>query len=124
MLIDVESGKVVDRIPYRSGLRHHPVAVHGGGVRWDGRTVQRADRRGGRRDRNRRLAPGSDRTGTPFQPIYTKAARGDFNRAAMFFGQLVWYAVMNRPEGWASGRYEVDGRDIGSRTYFRVRNET
>lgn len=38
----------------------------------------------------------------------------------MFFGQLVWYAVMGRPETWASGRYEVDGREIGSRTYFRV----
>lgn len=64
--------------------------------------------------------PGSDWTDTPFQPIYEKAAREDFTRSAMFFGQLVWYAVMHRPERWASGRYEVDGRDIGSRTYFRL----
>jgi hypothetical protein len=64
--------------------------------------------------------PGSDWTGTPFEPIYTKAARGDFDRSAMFFGQLVWYTIMNRPETWGSGRYQVDGRDIGSRTYFRV----
>jgi hypothetical protein len=67
--------------------------------------------------------PGSDWTGTPFQPIYTTAARGDFSRAAMFFGQLVWYAVMQRPERWGSGRYDLDGRDIGSRTYFRLSPE-
>ena len=64
--------------------------------------------------------PGSDWTATPFQPIYEKAAREDYTRSAMFFGQLVWYAVMHRSERWASGRYEVDGRDIGSRTYFRL----
>jgi hypothetical protein len=64
--------------------------------------------------------PGSDWTGTVFQPIYEKAARNDFDRSAMFFGQLVWYTVMHRPETWGSGRYQVDGRDIGSRTYFRV----
>jgi len=64
--------------------------------------------------------PGSDWTGTAFEPIYTKAARGDFDRAAMFFGQLVRFAVMERPERWASGRYQLDGRDIGSRTYFRL----
>jgi hypothetical protein len=64
--------------------------------------------------------PGSDWTGTPFEPIYTVAARNDFERSALFFGQLVWYVVMMRPEPWGSGRYQVDGRDIGSRTYFRL----
>ena len=38
----------------------------------------------------------------------------------MFFGQLVWYTVVRRPERSASGRYEVDGREIGSITYFRL----
>ena len=60
--------------------------------------------------------------GTPFEPIYTKAAREDFGRSAKFFGQLVWYTVMKRPERWGSGRYQVDGRDIGSRTYFRLKD--
>jgi len=64
--------------------------------------------------------PGSDWTGTPFEPIYTRAARHDFDRSAMFFGQLVWYTIMQRPEPWGSGRYQVDGKDIGSRTYFRL----
>ncbi len=74
-----------------------------------------------RRSRPRAGSPGSDWTGTVFQPIYTTAARGEFERSAKFFGQLVWYAVMQRPEQWASGRYDLDGRDIGSRTYFRLK---
>jgi hypothetical protein len=65
--------------------------------------------------------PGADWTGTVFQPIYDKAAPQDYQRSAMFFGQLVWFTIMNRPETWRSGRFEVDGREIGSRTYFRSR---
>jgi hypothetical protein len=38
----------------------------------------------------------------------------------MFFGQLVWYTVMNRPQRWGSGKDQVDGRDSGSRTWFRL----
>ena len=64
--------------------------------------------------------PGRDWTGTPFEPIYTKGALKNYETAARLFGLLVWYVVMQRPEKWASGRYEKDGKDIGSRTYFRV----
>jgi len=64
--------------------------------------------------------PGSDWTGTPFEPIYTKAAKHNYELSARFFGQMVWYTIMQRPERWASGRFEKDGEDIGSRTYFRI----
>ena len=64
--------------------------------------------------------PGSDWTGTPFQAIYVKGARGDYDLSAKFFGLLVWYTVMERDETWGTGKYQVDGRDIGSRTYFIV----
>jgi hypothetical protein len=64
--------------------------------------------------------PGNDWTGTHFQPIYDKAARRSYDQAAKFFGLLVWHTVMQRPETWASGRYQKGGKDIGSRTYFRV----
>jgi hypothetical protein len=66
--------------------------------------------------------PGSDWTGSPFEPLYTEAARLNYDIAARFFGLLVWYTVMERPERWGSGRYEKDGKDIGSRTYFILRN--
>jgi hypothetical protein len=66
------------------------------------------------------MASGERLARHPISAIYDKAAPEDFSRSAMFFGQLVWYTVMNRPERWGSGRYGVDGRDIGSRTYFRL----
>jgi hypothetical protein len=33
---------------------------------------------------------------------------------------MVWEVFMERPEKWTSGRFEKDGEEIGSRTYFRV----
>jgi hypothetical protein len=64
--------------------------------------------------------PGSDWRGSPFQLVYEKAARQDYGLAARLFGLAVWKVVMDRPERWASGRFELNGQDIGSRTYFQV----
>jgi hypothetical protein len=64
--------------------------------------------------------PGNDWRGTPFQPIYEKAARHSYTAAAQCFGLIVWEVLMERPEIWTSGRFEKDGEEIGSRTYFRV----
>ena len=64
--------------------------------------------------------PGNDWTGTPFFAIYDKAARGDYDLSAKFFGQCVWYAVSNRSEYWASGKYKLGEVEIRIRTYFRV----
>jgi len=64
--------------------------------------------------------PGRNWADTPFWSLYESAARRDQALAGKLFGLLVWHAVMERPEQWASGRYKKDGRDIGSRTYFRI----
>ena len=120
MLIDIESGRPIERIPYRSDF--DAVRRRLTDVEFDEmilRINELIDESGGEIATAGWL-PGSDWTGTAFEPIYAKAARGDFKRSALFFGQLVWFAVMNRPERWASGRYEVDGQEIGSRTYFRL----
>jgi len=117
MLIDISTGNTIERIPYKSTLD----ALRARLSREEFQAmVDRIDEAGGEIATAGWL-PGSDWMGTLFEPIYTKAARGDFDRSAMFFGQLVWYTVMQRPERWGSGRYEVEGRDIGSRTYFRLR---
>jgi hypothetical protein len=122
MLIDVETDRPIDRIPYRAefdALRRRLSDVE-----FDqmvDRINELIDEAGGEIATAGWL-PGSDWTGTPFEPIYTRAARGDFERSAKFFGQLVWYAVMKRPERWASGRYELDGKEISSRTYFRLKS--
>jgi hypothetical protein len=65
--------------------------------------------------------PGADWRGTPFWPIFTKAARRNEELAGKMFGLLVWCTVRARPEAWGSKRCEIDGEDIGSRTYFQLR---
>jgi hypothetical protein len=120
MLIDIDTGKTKDHVPYETqfiALRQRLTASE-----FDAMVARINDLidESGAEIATAGWLPGSDWTGTPFEPIYTKAARGDFDRSAMFFGQLVWYTIMNRPEPWGSGRYQVDGRDIGSRTYFRI----
>lgn len=120
MLIDIDTGKVIDRIPYRREFdtlrRRLSEAEFDAMVTRINELIDE----GGSEIATAGWLPGSDWTGTPFAPVYTKAARGDFDRSAMFFGQLVWYTVMTRPERWGSGRYQLDGKDIGSRTYFRL----
>jgi hypothetical protein len=65
--------------------------------------------------------PGSDWNGTPYQAIYDRAARGNFDLSAQLFGLMVFYVFMNRPETWITGRFEKDGEPIRGRTYFRDR---
>ena len=120
MLIDIASDKPINRIPYRG--RFDALRSRLSDTEFDS-MVDRINElidEGGAQIATAGWLPGSDWTGTPFEPIYTKAARGDFERSALFFGQLVWYTIMKRPERWASGRYQLDGKDIGSRTYFRL----
>lgn len=64
--------------------------------------------------------PGADWSDTPLEVLYTKAARGNQELAAKLFGLIVYLRVMDHKDDWGSGRYQVHGRDIGSRTYFRI----
>lgn len=65
--------------------------------------------------------PGHDWTNTPFEPIYTKACKKNVELSGMFFGLIVFKIFMDRPEKWIFGKFEKDGRNIGSLTYFRSR---
>jgi hypothetical protein len=120
MLIDIETGRAINRIPYRSDFDALRKRLTDAEFDQMIARINELIDESGAEIATAGWLPGSDWTGTPFDPIYSKAARGDFQRSALFFGQLVWYAVMQRPERWASGRYDLDGRDIGSRTYFRL----
>ena len=62
--------------------------------------------------------PGSDWTGTVWEPIWHACER-DVDRAALFFGLIVWKVVMEHPDPWAFGRYLTD-RGIQGTTYFRI----
>src|SRR4051794_28296994 len=112
MLIDVGSGRILSRVPFEpefEGLRRR--LTTGEFEAMVARVNELIDAAGGEIATAGWL-PGSDWTGTPFEPIYATAARSDQERAAKFFGQIVWFTIMGRPESWGSGRYEVDGRDI------------
>jgi hypothetical protein len=63
--------------------------------------------------------PGSDWTGTPYQPIY-EAVGEDWEMARFFFGLIVWNVMMDRPEPWSFGRYPRHEGEIIGLTYFRV----
>ena len=63
--------------------------------------------------------PGNNWNGTPYQPIYDKAACGDYEISGLMFGIMVWEAFERHPDKWFTGRFEIKNRDIGSRTYFK-----
>ena len=120
MLVDIESGRTIDQVPFRREFDVLRSRLSDTDFDVMAARINELIDESGAEIATAGWLPGSDWTGTPFEPIYTIAARQDFQRSAMFFGQLVWYVVMQRPEPWGSGRYQVDGRDIGSRTYFRL----
>jgi len=64
--------------------------------------------------------PGNNWDGTVWAPI-SVAANGDPQRSGMVFGAIVFEVMMNRPEDWSLGKYQINGRDIGSTTYFRIK---
>ncbi|NOK08070.1 hypothetical protein HNS30_03310 [Corallococcus exercitus] len=116
-MFDLETGQLVTRVPYQrehdfflSRMTPQEVATIEDWVneRIDGDEIHTAG-----------WLPGADWSNTPLQPIYEKAARRNSEVAAKCFGLLVYAAFMRRPEDWISGRFELDGREIGSRTYFR-----
>lgn len=64
--------------------------------------------------------PGSDWTGTVWQPIYDVACQRSVGASGMCFGLMVWETVMERGDDWSFGRYEANGIPIESLTYFRI----
>jgi len=120
MLIDIETGRVIEQVPFRQEFDVLRSRLSEADFEAMVARINDLIDASGAEIATAGWLPGSDWTGTPFEPIYAIAARQDYQRSALFFGQLVWYVVMTRPEPWGSGRYQVDGRDIGSRTYFRL----
>ncbi len=120
MLIDIDKDKVIDWVPRQAEFEALRRRLSEAEFESMVARVNELIDESGSEIATAGWLPGSDWTGTPFEPIYTKAAREDFQQSAKFFGQVVWFTVMNRKERWGSGRYQVDGRDIGSRTYFRL----
>lgn len=64
--------------------------------------------------------PGSDWTGTVWQPIYTDACTYNKDAARLCFGIFVWEAFMNHPKDWSFVPHATDDIPIQGKTYFRV----
>ncbi|HEX9751691.1 MAG TPA: hypothetical protein VGB22_10480 [candidate division Zixibacteria bacterium] len=78
-----------------------------------------SERIGGTEVQTSSWIPGSDWTGTVFQPIWEKACLRNGDQAALFFGLLVWETFMKHEGHWFFGRYELNGVPIRGLTYFR-----
>ena len=66
--------------------------------------------------------PGHDWTSTVYQPIY-EACNQNVTQAGMFFGLILFNLLMNRSDKtWGFGRFEKDGKQISSMTYFVLNN--
>ena len=63
--------------------------------------------------------PGSDWSGTVWEPIYTKACGFDFDHSAQFFGLLVCQVLIDRPETWYFIKQDVAKGMI----YFRPKEK-
>lgn len=119
MLIDIDTGKPINRMPFSEDF----AALRGKltTAEFDAaiaRINELIDTQGKGNIATAGWLPGRDWRGTPFWPIYANFQ--DEKQSAKLFGLLVWFTFMERPDQWGSGRYEKDGRDIGSRTYFRL----
>lgn len=117
MLFDIDSSRQITSVPYAAEYARYMAAMSPAEIAAikaalndmiDGTEIQTAG-----------WMPGSDWTGTVFEPIYFKAARESYSGSAKCFGLMVWEVFMERPERWYSGRFEKDGEPIGSRTYFQ-----
>ena len=118
MLVDMMTNRPINGVPYEKEYRHFlsrmlPAEI----AAIKNRLNEMID---GTQIKTAGWMPGKDWTGTPFLPIYEKAARYHETMAARCFGLMVWEVFMERPETWTSGRFERDGEPIESRTYFRA----
>lgn len=120
MLIDIHSRKTITRMPHRDMFDLIRERLSTSDFECVvGEINERIDNAGGEIATAGWL-PGSDWSNTPFLCIYDTAARRNQEVAGKMFGLMVWHTVMERPEHWSFGRYEIDGREIRSLTYFRL----
>jgi hypothetical protein len=118
MLVDMMSGAPISRVPYEREYRRLMARMTAAEVASIKRRLNEMIE--GTEIQTAGWMPGRDWGGTPFDPIYEKAAQRNEAVAARCFGLIVWEVFMERPERWTSGRFEKDGEPIGSRTYFQV----
>jgi hypothetical protein len=118
MLYTIDSDSEITKIPHRREFERwrsrltdseYQAIVDDLNSRIDGTEIQTSS-----------WMPGSDWSGTVFQPIYEKACEFSETASGLFFGLIVWVVFMDRPEWWSFGRYEKNGMPITGITYFQI----
>jgi hypothetical protein len=119
MLINCDSGEIINYIPHIQDFNTWKKRLSA--IEYD-RIVEEINKKiEGNEINVAGWLPGPDWSGTPFYPIYINACKQNYEHSAMFFGLLVWEAMMNRPEKWGFGKgYEAKGVLIRSMVYFLI----
>ena len=61
--------------------------------------------------------PGSDWTGTVYQPLYIACGQSE-EQSGWFFGLIVWQVMIDHPEGWLFKLADKEDDVLGT-TYWR-----
>lgn len=118
MLYSVDEDKIINYIPHEKSFRMWRSRLSD--LEYQAITDDLNNRINGTEIQTSSWIPGSDWTGTVFEPIYTRACENNITDSGLCFGLIVWVVMMERPETWAFGRYEKDGIPIRGLTYFQV----
>lgn len=120
MLYSFERGKVVSGVPYQkefskwlsrlSSLEIDAIVTEiNHMIDWSGKDVHTSS-----------WMPGSDWSGTVFDPIWSKATLHSYEDSAKCFGLIVFDTFMRRDDWWSFGHFELNGKAIRGLTYFKL----
>lgn len=120
MLYSVDSGKYVTKLPHKNdfdrwmkqlSIKDYEKVVAALNKVMDQGNIQTSG-----------WIPGHDWSGTDYMPLYVACGCNEA-QAGMFFGLILFKVLMERPDKvWGFGRYEMNGRSLGSITYFVLDN--
>ncbi|QST02138.1 hypothetical protein IMZ31_22055 (plasmid) [Pontibacillus sp. ALD_SL1] len=65
--------------------------------------------------------PGHDWRGTVYEPIWHACNHND-TRAALFYGLILYKVMIEHPESWICGKFEMNGKKLKGTTYFKAKN--
>ena len=120
MLYSIDSGKYVTQLPHKKDfdrwMKNPSAADYPSIAEKKKKKIEESD------INTAGWLPGHDWTGTIYEPIYEACGR---NRvlSGMFFGLIVFDLLMRKDDKtWGFGRFEKDGKQIASITYFVLDN--
>lgn len=120
MLYSVDTGKYVTQVPYKKDFDKWMKNLSAEDYRKIEETLN--DKIDGSDINTAGWLPGHDWNGTVYQPIY-EACGQNKTLSGMFFGLIVFDLLMKREDKtWGFGRFEKDGKQIASMTYFVLQN--